>query len=226
MSDRWRANSVRGPWPGPRAVRRREANAATRLGREADRFKVQVDWLKEQGADLRARTQAEYLYTAAALALSGGVIAAQQNGWPRVLVAIVALLIVWKIIADHETYRRIWKSRREIIERLEPLEPPPKYFIFPRLEGPPREWPWVKWGKGLITCSANLPDPIGKLVGKVGGFLAPHTPVGLRGTAGRGYRISILIVLGAVVAVLFCPSRLEGGNGGVGHTHHQGSQEQ
>jgi hypothetical protein len=38
-----------------------------------DKFKVQLEWLREQGADLRARTQAEYLYTAAALALFGGV---------------------------------------------------------------------------------------------------------------------------------------------------------
>ena len=164
-------------------------------------FNVQLEWLKELGADLRARTQAEYLYTAAALALFGGVIAAQQSGRSRVLVAfgvvIVAGLIVWKIIADHETYRKIWKARGAIIER---LEPPPKYVLFPKLEDRPPKW-WVEWGKCLIACNANR----SKLVGEVGGFLAPHTSRGLRGKAGYGYRISILVVLGAALfAFLFC----------------------
>ena len=68
---------------------------------DQERFKVQLEWLKEQGADLRARTQAEYLYTAAALALFGGVcwgITAQQCGRSRVPVVsgvvIVAALII------------------------------------------------------------------------------------------------------------------------------------
>jgi hypothetical protein len=161
-----------------------------------DKFKVQLEWLREQGADLRARTQAEYLYTAAALALFGGVcwgIPAQQSGLSRVLVAIgvviVALLIVWKIIADHETYRKIWIARGIIIGTLEPVKLPPKDSLFPEPEdNRPRRWPWVEWGERLTAA-----------------YLGPDTLVGLRGEPGPGYLISIFIVLGAaLLAALFC----------------------
>ena len=179
---------------------------------DQEKFKVQLEWLKELGADLRARTQAEYLYTAAALALYGGVcwgIAAQQCGRSRVPVAIgiviVAVLIVWKIIADHETYRRIWKARGIIVKRLEPLELAPEESLFPEQKYRPRKRPWVEWGKWLTAFGANRTDLTSKLAGKVGALLAPNTPVGIRGKAGPGYRISIAVVLGAaVLAFVFC----------------------
>jgi hypothetical protein len=43
-----------------------------RRNTDEQKFNVKLEWLKEQGADLRARTQAEYLFTAAALAFYGG----------------------------------------------------------------------------------------------------------------------------------------------------------
>ena len=49
---------------------------------ESQHGDIELVWLEQLGADLRARTQAEYLYTAAAVAAFGGVcwgVAAQQN---------------------------------------------------------------------------------------------------------------------------------------------------
>jgi hypothetical protein len=43
------------------------------LAEEDNLRQLQQKWLAECGDDLRARTQAEYLYTAAALAMIGGV---------------------------------------------------------------------------------------------------------------------------------------------------------
>ena len=173
---------------------------------EQKKFNVQLEWLKELGADLRARTQAEYLYTAAALALFGGVCwgvaALPKTGcWVAIGVAAVAVLISWKIAADHETYRTIWKARGIIIKRVEPSKPPrPEASLFPEPER--RKWPWVKWGEGLTASSANRPS---KLLGKVGAILAPNTPVGLRCEPGRGYVGSIIVVVAtAVLAGLFC----------------------
>jgi hypothetical protein len=62
---RWRANPVRGPWPGPvyrlrtvraaRAIRRREADEATRSDRQAHRSAPRArGWLPQRGA-LRRR---------------------------------------------------------------------------------------------------------------------------------------------------------------------------
>jgi hypothetical protein len=101
--------------------------------------KIQLEWLKEQGADLRARTQAEYLYTAAALAFYGGVCwgvgAAPKSGLlVAVGIAFVAGLISWKIAADHRTYSRIWRARGIIIEHFEPTNLDHRYILFPNLE--------------------------------------------------------------------------------------------
>ena len=176
---------------------------------EQKKFNVQLEWLKELGADLRARTQAEYLYTAAALALYGGVCwgvaALPKTGcWVAIGVAAVAVLISWKIAADHETYRTIWKARGIIINRLEPSKPPrPEDSLFPEPEH--RKWLWVKWGEWLTACSANRTNLTSKLLGNVGAILAPNTPVGLRDEPGRGYVGSIIVVVAtAFLAGLFC----------------------
>jgi len=64
---RWRANPVRGPWPGPvnrlravraaRAVRRREVDAAIRLGRQAHRS-PRSSWTAPRGARSASMTGA------------------------------------------------------------------------------------------------------------------------------------------------------------------------
>jgi hypothetical protein len=165
------------------------------------KFEVQLEWLKEQGADLRARTQAEYLYTAAALAFYGGVCwgvaTLPKSGWLAVIVVvIVALLIAWKIDADHWTYRRIWIARGIIIKRLdEELSLEASFFPEPK-DDDPLKWPfnfkWLELGKWLTDW---LTDKV----------FIPNTPKGLRGEPGPGYLISIVIVVGAgFVAALFC----------------------
>jgi hypothetical protein len=166
---------------------------------------IRLELLKEQGADLRARTQAEYLYTAGALALFGGVcwgIPPQQSCGSRVLfaigVVIVATLISWKIVADHEAYRTIWIARRINIGELDPGEPP--HLLFPELndnelsDNQPRgrRWFWVEWLRGL-TRRLNAT------------YLGPNTHPGPRGEPGSGFLISIIIVFAAaLLAAIYC----------------------
>jgi hypothetical protein len=99
-----------------------------------DRREIQLAWLKECGADLRARTQAEYLYTAAALTLFGGVywgVASQH----RLLTIIAALFVIAlvtytvcrKIFEDHQIYLDIWASRSNAASNLSENIP----YIFP-----------------------------------------------------------------------------------------------
>ena len=73
---------------------------------------IELTWLEQLGADLRARTQAEYLYTAASVAAFGGVcwgVAAQQNrclGYVAVLAIGLLAVAVWrKIWEDHKVYK-------------------------------------------------------------------------------------------------------------------------
>ena len=71
------------------------------------------------------RTQAEYLYTAAAVAMFGGVcwgVAAQSNH-SLALVAVLAILMItgavgFKIWNDHQVYKDIWGDRARIAEKL------------------------------------------------------------------------------------------------------------
>ena len=157
------------------------------------------EWLKEQGADLRARTQAEYLYTAAALAFYGGVCwgigALPKSGWLAAIgVFIVAGLVSWKVYADHRTYRKIWLARGIIIRRLEPSDLPPHSSLFPEPNDNRRKWRWVEWCERKIDALSHICDP----------FLVTDASEGLRGEPGPGYLISIAIVLAGVFAALFC----------------------
>ncbi len=87
---------------------------------------LEAVWLTELGHDLRARRDAEYFYTAAAVALFGGVawgVAGQHHGrafyiWTIVGVFAVAAAVAYKIYADHKNYDTIWSSRRELFKRL------------------------------------------------------------------------------------------------------------
>ena len=103
-----------------------------------DRREIQLAWLRECGADLRARTQAEYLYTAAALTLFGGVcwgVASQH----RLLTIIAALFVIAlvtytvcrKIFEDHKVYLDIWTSRSNAANSLESNESENLPDIFP-----------------------------------------------------------------------------------------------
>jgi hypothetical protein len=137
--------------------------------------KVQLEWLKEQGADLRARTQAEYLYTAAALAFYGGVCwgvgAVPKSGLPVAIgILIVAVLISGKIAADHRTYSRIWRARGILIEHFEPTNKEGRYILFPEPEDS-RSWPWLDWGNRQLEWADRLIAP----------SLPSNTPTGLRG---------------------------------------------
>ena len=69
------------PWGGepalpkpPRKPRAIKSGTDAKLrSPEQERRDLRIQWVIESGADLRARTQAEYLYTAGALAMFGGV---------------------------------------------------------------------------------------------------------------------------------------------------------
>src|ERR1700752_5333979 len=88
---------------------------------------VQLEWLSQLGADLRARTQAEYVFTAAAVAYFGGVcwgLAALNSQPPeRVMsaagaIVLLTLAVTAKIRADHKVYRTTWKDRARIARAL------------------------------------------------------------------------------------------------------------
>jgi hypothetical protein len=89
---------------------------------EAD---LEAAWLTELGHDLRARRDAEYLYTAAAVALFGGVAwgVAGPHGRAFYILTIVGVLAVviavaYKIRDDLKNYITIWNARTELFKRL------------------------------------------------------------------------------------------------------------
>jgi hypothetical protein len=110
---------------------------------ESQHGDIELVWLEQLGADLRARTQAEYLYTAAAVAAFGGVcwgVAAQQNcclGYVAVLAIGLLAVAVWrKIWNDHKVYKDIWRDRVRIVGKLS--QRPNSTDIFPdRIKGEP-----------------------------------------------------------------------------------------
>ena len=104
---------------------------------------IELTWLEQLGADLRARTQAEYLYTAAAIAGFGGVcwgVAAQQNHYlgsvAAVAIFLLAVAIGFKIRSDHKAYEVVWRDRVKIVGKLS--QRPNSTDIFPdRIKGEP-----------------------------------------------------------------------------------------
>ena len=96
---------------------------------QSDHNRVQLEgvWLSELGQDLRARTQAEYVYTAASIAMfgavCGGVGGQRHHHQSLVFVAAVfilvgALAVTLKIWVNHKKYGKTWEARSLFIDRL------------------------------------------------------------------------------------------------------------
>ena len=122
---------------------------------------IELTWLEQLGADLRARTQAEYLYTAAAVAAFGGVcwgVAAQPN--PKHCLAYAAILAIgllaaavsFKIWRDHKVYKDIWRDRVRIVGKLS--QRPNSTYIFPdQIKGKPGRGYLSSW---LVLLAAAV----------------------------------------------------------------------
>jgi hypothetical protein len=94
---------------------------------------LQLKWLLECGSDLRARTQAEYLYTAGALAMFGGVcwgiVPLPSDRWIEGIVAAIAIALVArvinkKVVKDHEAYEDIKTHRAKLAEEVDSCSTP------------------------------------------------------------------------------------------------------
>ena len=95
-----------------------------------DVLRIRLAWLAKSGAGLRARTQAEYIYTAAAVAMFGAVcggVAAQADHLlvrkqlsvaAAGVIILVTLAVLLKIWQDHKVYRDIWHNRAENVAAL------------------------------------------------------------------------------------------------------------
>ena len=128
---------------------------------ESEHGDIKLTWLEQLGADLRARTQAEYLYTAAAVAAFGGVcwgVAAQPK--PKHCLAYAAMLAIgllaaavsFKIWRDHKVYEDIWYERVRIVEELS--ERPNSADVFPdRIKGEPGRGYLSSW---LVLLAAAV----------------------------------------------------------------------
>jgi len=129
----------------------------------------QLAWLKECGADLRARTQAEQLYTAAALTLFGGVCwgVASQHRIRTIAAALFVITLVTyavcrKIFEDHKVYLKISASRAKTAKSLESEGEP---YIFPaEIKPTENENNEIKEPANVVDRPFSLPDLLQEVV--------------------------------------------------------------
>lgn len=145
--------------------------------RPCERRELALKWLSERGADLRARTQAEYLYTAGALAMFGGVawgilpLHRRLSGMVAAAgILLVALFIDKKICHDHQRYDEIWIGRAKIAKELDPnnsdaaiIAPAVKNCRSGSGYGRSRRVVWIAAGVTAFLCLAG-PDHASKAV--------------------------------------------------------------
>jgi hypothetical protein len=98
--------------------------------------------LQEQGSALRARSEPEYLFTAAAVAgfgaIFGGIAAAKATDWAALLamlwVVVIATSVICKIMRENGKYEGLKCSIREILRALNTdLRPATNEVVISRL---------------------------------------------------------------------------------------------
>ena len=142
----------------PRAIK--SVTDAKLRSPEQDRRDLRIKWVIESEADLRARTQAEYLYTAGALAMFGGVswgvLSLQHNAqWAGSIavlgIPVVAFFIDKKISRDHLEYAKIRRARARLVR-----QPDPHRLIVPASIRRPRSGRGYRYSQRVLWAAAGV----------------------------------------------------------------------
>jgi hypothetical protein len=142
--------------------------ASPPLPSASDDKNLQLTLLTELGANLRARSEAEHLYTAAAVggfgAVAWGVAALQPErylsrpcykrpaGAAVIGISIVAVAIAAKIIREHGQYAKLRKQQAQIVKQLARL-PGAEEIIHEDMQSDDAG-PGYKWSLAIVIAAA------------------------------------------------------------------------